>query len=64
MSGYTPEYEQLLSPREAAKLLGVDPPVVVRLARTGKLPSIRTIGGHRRYREADVRALLDGRKPQ
>ena len=58
MSSYTPEYEVLLSPREACALLGVDPPVVVRLARTGKLPFIRTPGGHRRYREADVRALL------
>jgi len=26
----------------------------------GKLTSIRTLGGHRRYRESEVRSLLDG----
>ena len=38
----------------------VDPKTVTRWAKAGKLTSIRTLGGHRRYREAEVRALLGG----
>jgi excisionase family DNA binding protein len=36
----------------------VDPKTVTRWARAGKLTSVRTLGGHRRYREAEVQALL------
>jgi excisionase family DNA binding protein len=36
----------------------VDPKTVTRWAKAGKLTSIRTLGGHRRYREAEVRELL------
>ena len=36
----------------------VDPKTVTRWAKAGKLSSIRTLGGHRRYRESEVRALL------
>lgn len=36
----------------------VDPKTVTRWAKAGKLTSIRTLGGHRRYREAEVFALL------
>ena len=38
----------------------VDPKTVTRWAKAGKLTSIRTLGGHRRYREAEVRSLLAG----
>ena len=38
----------------------VDPKTVTRWAKAGKLTSIRTLGGHRRYRETEVRALLSG----
>jgi excisionase family DNA binding protein len=38
----------------------VDPKTVTRWAKSGKLTSIRTLGGHRRYREAEVRSLLAG----
>ncbi len=38
----------------------VDPKTVTRWAKAGKLSSIRTLGGHRRYRESEVRALLGG----
>lgn len=41
-----------------ASLFRVDPKTVTRWAKAGKLNSIRTLGGHRRYREAEVRALL------
>jgi len=33
---------------------------VTRWAKAGKLTSIRTLGGHRRYRESEVRSLLEG----
>lgn len=36
----------------------VDPKTVTRWAKAGKLTSIRTLGGHRRYREAEVRELM------
>lgn len=51
--------EQLLTPSEVAKLFRVDPKTVTRWAKAGKLSSIRTLGGHRRYRAEEVRRLLD-----
>jgi excisionase family DNA binding protein len=42
----------------------VDPKTVTRWAKAGKLSSIRTLGGHRRYRESEVRALLTGMVPE
>ncbi len=56
----TTESETLLTPAEVAALFRVDPKTVTRWAKAGKLSSIRTLGGHRRYREAEVRALLSG----
>ncbi|HUH06691.1 MAG TPA: BldC family transcriptional regulator [Egibacteraceae bacterium] len=56
------ENEDLLTPSEVAKLFRVDPKTVTRWAKAGKLSSIRTLGGHRRYRAREVRALLDGQR--
>ncbi len=50
--------ESLLTPAEVASLFRVDPKTVTRWAKSGKLSSIRTLGGHRRYRETEVRELL------
>jgi excisionase family DNA binding protein len=55
-----PVTEPLLTPGEVAGMFRVDPKTVTRWAKGGKLTSIRTLGGHRRYREAEVRALLTG----
>lgn len=55
--------DQLLTPSEVAKLFRVDPKTVTRWAKAGKLSSIRTLGGHRRYRSAEVHALLEGHEP-
>ncbi len=60
MSTRTHDAEALLTPAEVASLFRVDPKTVTRWAKSGKLTSIRTLGGHRRYREAEVRALLAG----
>jgi excisionase family DNA binding protein len=54
------ESESLLTPAEVASLFRVDPKTVTRWARSGKLTAIRTLGGHRRYRESEVRQLLGG----
>jgi excisionase family DNA binding protein len=55
--------EALLTPAEVAAMFRVDPKTVTRWAKAGKLSSIRTLGGHRRYRESEVRALLSGQIP-
>ncbi len=52
--------EPLLTPAEVAAMFRVDPKTVTRWAKAGKLSSIRTLGGHRRYRESEVRQLLGG----
>jgi excisionase family DNA binding protein len=51
--------EPLLTPAEVANMFRVDPKTVTRWAKAGKLTSIRTLGGHRRYRESEVRSLLN-----
>ncbi|WP_291379378.1 BldC family transcriptional regulator [Demequina sp.] len=52
------EPEKLLTPSEVAAIFRVDPKTVTRWAKVGKLSSIRTLGGHRRFRELEVMALL------
>jgi excisionase family DNA binding protein len=51
---------RLLTPGEVAEMFRVDPKTVTRWAAAGRLRSIRTPGGHRRFYEADVRAVLEG----
>ena len=58
------EHEKLLTPQEVATFFRVDPKTVTRWAKAGKLTSVRTLGGHRRYREAEVRTLLSGSEQQ
>jgi excisionase family DNA binding protein len=55
----TSEQEVLLTPAEVASLFRVDPKTVTRWAKAGKLTSIRTLGGHRRYKDSEVKALLN-----
>jgi excisionase family DNA binding protein len=64
MNAHTPDTEALLTPAEVATMFRVDPKTVTRWAKAGKLTSIRTLGGHRRYRESEVRNLLAGTIPQ
>ncbi len=54
--------DELLTPAEVAKMFRVDPKTVTRWAKSGKLSSIRTLGGHRRYRANEVNGLLDGQQ--
>lgn len=50
--------EHLLTPGEVASLFRVDPKTVTRWASAGRIGSIRTPGGHRRFRESEVRTML------
>ncbi len=50
--------DTLLTPAEVAALFRVSPKTVTRWARAGKLTAMRTLGGHRRFRAAEVRELL------
>jgi excisionase family DNA binding protein len=58
MTSRAVDNEALLTPAEVAALFRVDPKTVTRWAKTGKLTSVRTLGGHRRYRESEVWNLL------
>jgi len=50
--------ERLMTPGEVATLFRVDPKTVTRWAAAGRIHSIRTPGGHRRFLESEVQALL------
>jgi len=46
-------------PAEVAAIFRVDPKTVTRWANSGKLASVRTLGGHRRFRQSEVQRLFD-----
>lgn len=50
--------DALLTPSEVAAKFRVDPKTVTRWAAAGRLSAIRTLGGHRRYRQSEVEALI------
>jgi excisionase family DNA binding protein len=52
----TPSY---LRTAEVADILHVSPKTVSRWAKEGKLPFLKTLGGHRRYPEAKIRELAN-----
>jgi excisionase family DNA binding protein len=51
---------RLLRTREVALLFRVSERAVTDWARRGRIPSVRTPGGHRRYPASEVWALLEG----
>ena len=54
-----PESGELLTPSEVAAMFRVNPKTVTRWARAGKISAIRTLGGHRRFRAAEIRKFLE-----
>lgn len=55
------ESSRLLSPAEAASRLGVVTRTLANWHRAGKITAQPTLGGRRRYREAEITALATGR---
>ena len=53
------DYPSYLRTAEVADLLSVSPKTVSRWANEGKLPFLKTLGGHRRYPEAEIRDLAE-----
>ena len=53
-----PDMRPLMTLKEVSAIFRVDPKTVTRWANAGKLNPIRTLGGHRRYYEDEVNALL------
>jgi excisionase family DNA binding protein len=53
------EYSSYLRTAEVADLLFVSPKTVSRWAKEGRLPFLKTLGGHRRYPEAEIRELAN-----
>ena len=56
---FSRDHETLHTPAEVASLFRVDPKTVTRWAKAGKLTAVRTLGGHRRYRQSEVQSLLN-----
>lgn len=48
-----------LRTEEVAEILHCTPKTVSRWAAEGRLPFLKTLGGHRRYPEAEIRALAE-----
>jgi excisionase family DNA binding protein len=60
MNAPSSEVDALLTPSEVAAILYVDPKTVTRWAIAGKVNSIRTPGGHRRFLKSEILALMTG----
>lgn len=50
--------DRMLRAGEVADMAGVSSTTVTRWAKLGKLKAHRTLGGHRRYKESEVKATL------
>lgn len=46
-----------MTPAEVARLFSVDPKTVTRWAKAGRLTTMRTVGGHRRFKRSEIEAL-------
>jgi excisionase family DNA binding protein len=57
-------HEELMTPGEVARLFAVDPKTVSRWANSGKITTVKTLGGHRRFRAAEIRAMLSASQQQ
>jgi excisionase family DNA binding protein len=55
---YRPSQPNYLLPSQVAEIMHVSPKTISRWSVEGKLPFTRTLGGHRRFREDEIRALV------
>ena len=58
MSSLKDDVERLLTRAEVAEIFRVAPSTITRWAEAGKLPAVKTLGGHRRYEARAVKALV------
>jgi molybdopterin-binding protein len=54
-----PTADQMLTPREAARLLGVSYPAIKQWILSGKLKTVQTPGGHHRIAQSTLKPFLD-----
>lgn len=47
-----------LTPGEVAEAFHVSPKTIIRWANDGRIPCTMTLGGHRRFRRADVEEVV------
>lgn len=50
----SPDNQVWVSPAEAAEITGFGPRTILRLANSGQVETVRTEGGHRRFRTVTV----------
>lgn len=56
--------DPLLTAKEVASRMRVNPRTVAKWARAGKLPVVRTFGGHYRFRKSEIDKILGVVKPE
>lgn len=49
---------ELISPKQASDLLGVRPNTLRTWEELGKIKAVKTLGGHRRYKIAEIQLLI------
>jgi excisionase family DNA binding protein len=52
------DHDELLTPAEVAAMFRVNAKTVTRWSRSGKLRSMKTIGGHRRFYRSDIERAI------
>ena len=50
--------DRYIATADVARMLHVSPKTVARWAKEGRLPFIRTLGGHRRYPKVEIERLV------
>jgi len=53
--------DELMTPSDAARILGLSPDSVRALSDSGRLATLRTVSGRRLFRRADVERLANER---
>ena len=56
--------DELLTSGEVAAMFGVDRKTVNRWAEEGKISSIKTLGGHRRFLRSEIEQLVESKLPE
>jgi excisionase family DNA binding protein len=51
--------DELLTPAEVARMFRVNPKTVTRWAQSGKLRSVRTLGGRLRFYRSDIERAIE-----